>query len=501
MVGILTGALALRLFLALTHDNYLGIDGGAYLLGMQQVLGQNPVAQDFTRPPLGPGWLLVPFVHVWGYDIGYKVWSAVASLAPIPVIYLLTKQLVPKRQKVAIITSIAASLSLLHAELFVTGALPLIGFGLIGLGIWLMPRLLSLSAWRAWEWLLFALLFPAVALVNMTSLGIAAIAWPIYAAGLGLFVFKSVRVNLLQNITLLPITIGPIIFMAVLGVLMSVPIIWLYYGDVMFGTGNLRHPGPTFILAPVGNWGWLVLFLGSLLGGAAVKWGAFRVKAMGLVLIAFSLLSVVWSFDEAIINVTFRGRYFAAFLAYPIVAVLLVQFKSPYPHPEIPRWLAHATSVVFLLLALGSYARAFERQTEISDFVSTETAIALQIAHDIDPDSAIIVNAFSLAWWTQALNRVNAPNTWTTTPPPKYIERYNLVRCVIGWDCQNSSEALRAAQQLGSRFVLLDISLPDRNATRLIDAPEGDPWEPATKAPWLKLTYSAGDTRLYTIVE
>ena len=56
---IIAGALLLRLVLAVTHDGYLGVDGGAYLLSRNAVLGDEPTGAGFPRPPLAPGFQAV----------------------------------------------------------------------------------------------------------------------------------------------------------------------------------------------------------------------------------------------------------------------------------------------------------------------------------------------------------------------------------------------------------------------------------------------------------
>jgi hypothetical protein len=60
---------------------------------MNAVLGDEPTGAGFPRPPLAPGWLLVPFVHYLGMDIGYKVWSSVASVLPAIPTYLLARRI------------------------------------------------------------------------------------------------------------------------------------------------------------------------------------------------------------------------------------------------------------------------------------------------------------------------------------------------------------------------------------------------------------------------
>ncbi len=479
--AITISGLALRLILVLNHEPYLGIDGGAYLLGMQQVLGQNPVGQDFTRPPLAPGWLLVPFAHLWGYDIGYKIWSAVFSMAPVPVVYLLARQYGASVNAALLATTVAA-FSMLHAELLVTGALPLIGFAVIGLGMWAISKVIECRGPA--PWLILVACFPLVVVVNMTSAGIAGIAWAAYA-------LAFIRFDLERIAGFMPLVAS-----ATVGALLALPIVFLYYGDVMFGSGNLRHPGPLFVLAPLGNWGWFVLVLGSALAVATVKYGqTAAVKACGPVLLVFSLLAVVWSFDESIINITFRGRYFVAFLAVPVVAALL----------KVPSTLRVAFAVALVSISAFSYVRAFNAQAYYSQQISVETAQALQLAKRLDPTSAIIVNSFSMAWWTQALNGVPAPAVWTSPPGEKWKEEYGHVRCVLGWDCRgilqhgNTVWAVESGLALDARFVLLDVSFPDRNETFIDDAPEGNPWAPAERAEWLRLIYSKGDTRLYQV--
>ena len=110
------------------------------MLSVRQVLGQDVTAlQDFTRPPLAPGWLLVPFVEIWGMDIGYKIWSAFASTAPILAAYYLTQRILSKRT--ALVTSALMAVSFVHAEMLVTGALPLLGFSLIAVALGLISKL------------------------------------------------------------------------------------------------------------------------------------------------------------------------------------------------------------------------------------------------------------------------------------------------------------------------------------------------------------------------
>ena len=115
-----------RGILLYTHEGFLGVDGGAYFLSRNAVLGNEPTSQGFARPPLAPGWLLVPFTSLWGDDIGFKIWSLVSSLLPIPAVFLFGTRILGNRG--ALIGALFIAFCPFQSEMFVTGALPLIGF-------------------------------------------------------------------------------------------------------------------------------------------------------------------------------------------------------------------------------------------------------------------------------------------------------------------------------------------------------------------------------------
>ena len=155
------------------------MDGGAYLVGVNAVLGDEPTGAGFPRPPLAPGWLLVPFVNYLGMDVGYKVWSSLASVLPAIPIYLLARRIGSRSTRRGVAPSpwpaVFASgfllLDLLHAEMIVTGALPLIAFALLGMGWWAMGELSE-------EWSLTAAGVLVICLglipwVNQTTAGLA----------------------------------------------------------------------------------------------------------------------------------------------------------------------------------------------------------------------------------------------------------------------------------------------------------------------------------------
>ncbi len=476
-------AITLRLILVLTHINYLGIDGGAYLLSVQQVLGQSPIGQDFTRPPLGPGWLLVPFTSVWGYDIGFKVWSAVFSVATVPAVYLMLRKLFTT--PVALGGAAMAAVNPLHAELLVTGALPIIGFGLIGVAMWALMDIADGGGRRAKIILTVAVL--ATVAVNMTSAGLAMVVLPIFT--FALVIFK--RVDFTERMQLLKsIAFGGLAIAAMSMVFLP------YYLDVLPGVGNLNHPGSKLFFAPWGNWGWF-LMIASVSSGLFVmlKGSDYRVRAYGPVLVVLGLLAVIWSRDEAIINVTFRGRYLAAFLAYPVSIEILRQFFTWVGMPR-NRLLAATISIAAAGLAVFGFIDAFHRQAYYSDQLTVETTILLNAIHDIDSDSPIIVNTVSMSWWVQAIYGVKAPSPWNNDPPPRWTVEHEQVVCILNWSPGCDVEGSISA--IGARWLVIDTSFPARNQTTFASAPS-DLWEATSRAPWLDFVTSLGDTDVYSI--
>ncbi len=475
--------LAVRLILALLHEGYLGIDGGAYLLSVQQVLGQDPVGQDFTRPPLAPGWLLVPFAETLGYDIGYKVWAAIFSTAPTPVMFLLLRRLFPINT--ALVATLIFTFDVALVELFVTGPLPLIGFALIGLALWAVPAVLTSkpTPWAAI--IVLAITGPLTASVNMTSAGIYLIAVPTY--GVAASVMRSK--NLLQGIQGLK-------YVAIAGLAGGVMSLGLlpWYMDVLPGSGNLNHPGDKLFWATQGNWGWYLLI--SSVGWATYAFARihdWRTRAFAIPVLIFGLLGVVWSQDEAILNVTFRGRYLAIMLSYPICAHA---FRSLLDWFTVsPRYRAQLAGGLSVLMIVAFFY-GFDRQTYFSDQVNADTGRLLEAIREVDPGVPIVVSNMSMQWWVSALNRVEAPAVWNQEPPPLWQSDHEQVACVLGWQPCDVGQAVKGLG--GPHFVLADTSFPERNQTVINIAPP-DPWKVTSEAPWLNLVYSKGDVRLWRI--
>lgn len=506
---ILAAALALRLFLTLTHDGYLGVDGGAYLLSVNAVLGNEPTGAGFPRPPLAPGWLLVPFVETLGVDGGYKVWSAIASLAPVVPVYLFTRQL---GVAPALFAATFLLLDLNHAEMVVTGALPLIAFGLLGTAWWAMCSLVE-----RWSWRTAGVLAGCVGLipwVNQTTAGLALVTIPVFAMAL-LWYNRKLAVpqenmprlafrtssgtglggaaNLSPTYRLcLPLCVGAVIALEALP----------WYIQVLPGTGLLHYSGKFLYLANWADSSWWQLLLAWPLGVWMIRKGeAPWLRALGVMVCLLGTLLVGMSTDETVLNIYYRSRYLLAVPFYVGITWLVFTRWLPKFRAElIPQWIPITGTALALGVMLFGYSWIFARQSEYSDMATPATAEALMFMERTDPGAGVVNNSFTLALWISALNRVPSPHTWTWEPPTTWTETDKDVRCLLGWvpDC-NPAEA---KERLKVGFVLIDSRFPyyNRRAPGVYGAlNKKAPWGSLPTVPWLTPVFHQDTTDVYRI--
>ena len=474
LLAILGVVLAVRLALVLTHPNYLGVDGGAYLLSRNAVLGDEPTGAGFPRPPLAPGWLLVPFTAALGDDVGFKVWTALSSLAPIGAVWLLSGLFLTPRQRIAASALVAVDVML--AEMMVTGALPLLGFSLVVVALYYVTRVIE-RPFSFWIPLIGVLVL--IPFVNQTSAGLAVIVVPAYT------LFLGVRLGWRAVV--------PVVVAGTVAALLALPAL-KWYLPIAPNSAILHYPGPWVYLASFKDSAWF-LFVVGLPVGAGVVWLARNeyLKGLGALVCLLSGFLVFLSNDETIINVFYRSRYLITLLLWPCAVWLAGRYFSAIG----ARWLAYPVAAALIAgLAYGS-VWTFYNQARYSDMVTQDTAQALRHL-EVNGSEGVVSNAFTMSLWIAALNKVPSPHVWTWEPPRAYTETDKRVRCVLGWvaGCDPAEDARR----LGVSHVLVDERFPDINDLVLGNymAP-ADQWDVTAAAPWLNLVYSKGTTRLWEI--
>ena len=473
---ITAATLGLRLILSLTHDGFLGVDGGAYLLQAKRLLDPDIPLLGFQRPPLGPGWMLVPFIELLGDDAGYKVWNAIASVAPIPTAYLLARRILTPKQTVVALIFVAANPW--HWEMLVTGGLPLIGISLIFLCAWGIIGIIEGSPSR-WEKLVVIGSIALIPYINQTSTGLAALALP----ALVLTYCASWR------------SVAPLRAVApywAVAFLLTLPSLY-FYGDVLFNSDYVAFPGSKLYIYQGYHGGMLVATYGLYIAYNAIKHSSTPIKALGIVLAVHSFLPLFASHDEAIINVLYRSQH----LATPLMMLL----GTWYVAREVARVRIGRVAIGTALAAVvlfGASLWVFDRQTSYSDMVTPDMNT---VRTHIPPayDGWLITTNGSTGYWLGALQGIPSYHTFSSKPPPAGQEWYPSVRCVLGW--VEECDPRQAARELGTQWILIDTRFPIDTHLEppIYGAPEDGPWSTLDAAPWLTEVANSGTVGLWKV--
>ncbi len=476
VVGITLGALVLRLVVSLTHEGFLGVDGGAYLLWAKRLLNEALPQIGFQRPPLGPGWLLVPFIELLGDDVGFKVWNAAASVLVIPVAYLLAQRLLPRKQ--AIIATGFVALNPWHWEMLVTGSLPIIGIALIFTALWGMLALMKGDA----DYRHRLAIIGSIALIpyiNQTATGLAALALPALALA---FCLRAQSLSPLRRV--LPYW--------VIGALLALPSLY-YYGDVLFGSGYVAFPGSKLYIYQGYHGGMLVAAYGLVVAYNAIRHGTDSIRALGVVLAVHSTLPLFASHDEAIINVLYRSQH----LATPLLMVLGTWYIARELRRVRTMRVATGVAVAAVVL-LGTSLWVFDRQASYSDMVTPDMN---KVRAYIPEDYAgwLITQNGSTAYWLAAIQGLPSYHTFSSEPPPIAQAWYDDVRCVLGW--VSGCDPGGAAEALDVAWIIIDTRFPISTHLEppIRGAPELDPWGPPRAAPWLTEVAHSGTVYLWKV--
>jgi len=471
------GVLGLRLVLTLLHDGFLGVDGGAYLLHALRLTGLSLPQMDFIRPPLAPGWMLIPFLDIWGYDTGYKVWAAIFSTIPVlPATILLAWRLFPRY---VVPITLFSVLNPWHWEMVITGALPLVGIGFILLALWgLVAIATGQSRW--YDGLAVVGSIGIIPYINQTSTGLAAVAIPVFLLAL-----------CWQEHSFKPLA-SSIKWLAT-GALIALPAILLFYSDVRPGGSRLSFPGPILYLQIGGGlimltWGWMV-------GWLSIKDGHNHViKALIITMLVFATLPSFGSYEESIINIFFRSQHIGSIL---LIMLAVPTFAGVVRLASQDARVAKGVVAVAVLILVPICAFVFDRQADYSDMVTPDMELALQHVPMGQPET-IVTGNFMTGLWIAALRE--SPTVWTfsTKPPPYWQETYQHVQCLLGW--VDGCDPLLAARTLNTRYVIIDTRFPhiSRFEPNIYGAPE-DTWAPTEAAPWLNLIAAEGTVRLWEV--
>ncbi len=484
---VLAAVFGLRIVTALSTDGYLGVDGGAYMLSALRVMGDEQTGTDFVRPPLAPGWLLAPFIALFGNVTGFNVYAAVFSMPLLIAGWLIGRSLLGRAGGMAVLVGLSFDTFL--TIMFVTGVVPLVGFTFVLVASWGMWRIadppmkpgsygqirLPLPATPT-GFFAIVIAIPLIVFTNQTAAGLALIVLP-----LQWLLLPRKRETLLALMT------------GGLFALFALP----WYFDANPVSGKLTYPGPLLAPHPLTDYqlwiGPLVLaVLFTIRRKLDAKDAPVWVRPAAAVVGTLALMQMFQSHNEVVQNLTFRATY----LMVPFGWLLLVYYTGGtlanwYRNV---RWAPMAVALS-LVVYLGLSAQTFVDQRWLSgfgdgDIVTTARAV---------PDDAgrVVTNAYSMALYVAVEAQV--PVLWTNylAPPPFYEDDDYQARCTLGWvdGCGPAN---------GVTHVLVDtkwpLDVPLYPLRTPYGAPEARPWAKLADLDWLRLVEKNGTTELYEVL-
>jgi|TARA_A100001037_G_scaffold298660_1_gene322766 hypothetical protein len=465
-----------RFLYSLTYPDHLGVDAGAYLLQLNEISGKGSTNASFTRLPLGAGYTLLPFTSAFGVVVGYKLWSAIFAVLPLlPALFLLFSRVISKPWALA-----AAFISVsgwLTQEMYVTGALPLVGFGYTALIMWgtwgiaeesQRTRYAIAIGWQkivAFRYeITIALALGLLAFTNHTVAGISAVILPIWTITLAI---KH------------PYRIFDMAWPVGMGIGLAM-FAYPYYPQVGVGSEIYRYEGPLLFIRPtIQDMGWYIAAAGFVTSYAAFKLKWYPYAA---VLAFLSFWAPFYSFDETIVNLTYRGRFLAALLM-PVVWVQIARERF-----DILPYRAQVINGVLIvaLLVIGSLL-VDEAQRRYSTFVTPQVERVLDVVKQHPEKGSILSSNFGEGTYYQALTEREVYYTFAHNPPRAFKQSEADVRCIFNW--VENCNVDKAIERLDARFVVVNRKWP-AHWGQIYGAPADgkDPvslWTPLDDAAWL----------------
>ena len=477
-----------RLALTLASPDHLGVDGGAYLVGRNDVLNEGSTNSAFNRLPLGPGWLLVPFTSAFSDLVGYKIWSSIFSVVPIfPAAYLLAQRSLSASWSLA--AALLAVGGWLSTEMFVTGSLPLIGFGFTMIIMWGVQGIAeesqhvryAISKNRIYGLryeIAIALAIPMLALTNHTAAGIAAIVLPVWT--LMLYMKPGFRIWEMTWPVLMGITLAMFA--------------WPWYPQVGAGSEIYRYPGPILFLRPtVMDMGYYVAAGAFLTAFLAWRRGW---RSYAAVIALLGIMAPFYSFDETIVNLTYRGRFLCSLLMSIVWIAEIRDLVSSWPDALRKGVLLLSSAGVLI----GSVF-VYDVQREYSTFVNPDVEHVLEAVMADPADGSILTSNFGEGSWYQGLTQLPVYYTFAHEPPRAFTQSERDVRCVFNWI--EGCDVAAAVDRLDASYVVVNRHWP-ADWGQIYKAPADGRdraalWNPLDRAPWLVPLAEAGEVKAWLI--
>ena len=402
----------------------------------------------------------------------------------LPAVYLLSRKLLNAAN--SLLATLFIAIDPFQAEMIVTGALPLIAMSLYLFCLWGIIDIIQKKV-NILNVSITIISLALIPFINQTTAGIIFVILPFVF----LQIFCEEYLNFWNKFNFRKyIPLVSTVFIGGLISLFSLP----YYLKVLPGSELMSYPGAWVYLAHDGV-AWFTFLTCGFLGIYIFNKSSNLVpRIFAIHLILMGTLALFLSYDETIINVFYRSRYFVRFFFYSsLIWVFLYLQNKQLIKPFIPKLI----STFFIYLLIFTYGWTFNTQSEYSKTITKNSEIAIEIMEGSGHEN-VISNSFSMSLWVSALMKVQSPHIWTSEPPSAHTETDQKTRCVLNWikDCDYE----KAIENLNVSHVLLETRFPyyKENVEGNYLAPANQ-WEVTNQASWLDLIYEKGTTRLYRI--
>ena len=437
----LAAAFAVHFYFVWHHTGLWGVDGGAYLLSQHYVTTGEQIV-DFKRPWLAPGFLLIPFTWAFGDDWGIRTFALVSWLPMMVPVWLFARIALTRWQ--AVVSVLGVAFGLMLAEMFVAGSLPMVAFTGTFFCMWAVWRLCG-SERPEWKHRIsLALGIAWMAYTNQTSVGIALYLLPFWAI-ISIWLQPGTVRRKVRNMAV-PVFAGAVL------ALPTIP----FFIQTAPGSGMLRYPGPMFTTYNADNavWYYMAMF-GPFAGYIAWRATGF-IRGLAVLMLLSLPIGAVYSFDESILNITYRTRYL-----YTIYFYILAAWFGWHILGKHKRWLAACVLGAFaVLIPLNIYQLHFE--TKLKRMVTADVQDGIEWLQAKDFPGGIGTNSYSMGLWVSAWTK--KPVTWLQVwdPPPFYAEQHNNMACLVAWDLD--CDVPKAINELDVDYLLIERVWPASNA-------------------------------------
>jgi hypothetical protein len=402
------------LFLPIFHSSsgYFSTDGGTYLHSRDAVLrGLGIEAWDraMVRPPLAPGWALVPFMP-FGDDVGLRLWSILGIVLTIPAAYYFSRSILTPNQSFVVAALTGFDVWIIHG--FVAGALVLYAWCLLAVALRpVVDWAHGVSDKRRTAFMAAALaLLP---FVNQTFAGLCVI---VFAVAMPIALFARYRQGL--PIVRQPMWIGLVVGGAI-GVL-ALP----WYLGVAPGSETARYDYPWLELTARTIYASAITMVVVLL----VPRGGYGVRMMQALLVVLGVMLMLFSGDEAISNLFYRAVFVSAMLYMPLIVYVAGLLGAGRKVAVLAICVFAASSVVWVSV-----------NTQDMDHTPDEIVHAIKWMEDrTDPDDFVIADSWHLSRWVEGSAEVKSMTIWhgTSGSPRRHQQMSNDAICIVGWgDC------------------------------------------------------------------